>query len=48
MLSTGHIKFNFEKIEGWMLMYDDLESLWEMFESSGCIVYYLLYKILGQ
>gem|GEM_PF-909045 len=28
-------------------MHDQAESLWYLFETSGCIVYYLLYKMLN-
>jgi len=27
-------------------MYNQAESLWYLFETSGCIIYYLLYKRL--
>lgn len=27
------------------VMYDQTESLWILFETSGCIIYYLLYKM---
>lgn len=27
-------------------MYDQADSLWNLFEKSGCIIYYLLYKML--
>ena len=43
----GHKELELGKeTERWLLMCDQVESLWELFESSGCIVYYLLYKML--
>lgn len=33
-------------MKGGPSMYNDPESLWRLFEKSGCITYYLLYKYL--
>jgi len=29
------------------VMSEQTDSLWSLFETSGCIIYYLLYKMFG-
>jgi hypothetical protein len=40
-------KFPVQESEDGAVMSEQTDSLWSLFETSGCIIYYLLYKMFA-